>query len=73
MNAIYARITESGVRYCQRIPHVSNASASLLAEYAGSLGYKRMLESPCPQEGDWQAVYKEEEDFIRQIWVRVEQ
>lgn len=72
MNTLYAKITEQGIRYCLRIPHVSNASPLLLARYALEHGFKRLQEEPCPAEDGWEVVYKEEENFIRQTWVKIE-
>ena len=62
-------MTEHGIR---RLYHVPKDSTQSKEEYAEQNGFKILVETPAPEEGNWEPRWHEREDCIELEWVETE-
>lgn len=67
-NRMYGKITEHGIRRLYRVPE----GYSSKEEYAAENGFKLLIETPMPEEGNWTPVWHDREDCIELEWVETE-
>lgn len=63
---MYAQMTPHGLR---RLYHVPKGCTLSKEEYAEQNGFKLLVETPAPVEGDWEPVWQVREDCIERVWV----
>jgi hypothetical protein len=66
---MYAKLSEHGLRRLYHVPKGYNGSKE---EYAEENGYKILVETPMPEEGNWTPLWKDREDCIELEWVETE-
>lgn len=62
----YAQLTKHGVR---RLYHVPKGYNGTKKEYASENGFKSLVETPTPEEGYWEPLWRETEDEIILEWM----
>ena len=68
-NRLYAKLTENGIRRLYHVPENYNGTKE---DYAVENGYKLLIETPAPQEGNWEPEWFETEDQITCNWIETE-
>ncbi len=66
---MFAQLTEHGLRRLYHTPEGYNGSKE---EYAAENGFKLLVETPMPEEGYWEPVWREHEDYIELEWIATE-
>lgn len=66
---MYAKLSEHGLR---RLYHVPKGYNGTTEDYASENGFKILVETPMPEEGNWTPLWKDREDCIELEWVETE-
>ena len=65
----YGQMTKYGLRRLYRVPKGCTLSKD---EYAEQNGFKLLVETSAPEEGNWEPQWKENEDYIELEWIAVD-